>query len=50
MSLSNNYIALIIISVVIVVAIVGYVVDSKKENIDANLKEAPIDKTKEDKK
>jgi hypothetical protein len=50
MGLSNNYLIYVIVSVVIIIAIVGFIVDSKKAKIDKNLKEAPIQENKEEKK
>lgn len=49
MSLSNNYLVYLIIAIVIIIAIVGFVVDAKKDNMEDKIKEAPIEKTEEEK-
>ena len=41
--MSDNYLIVLGILAFLIIAIVGFAVDDKKENIDANLKEAPIE-------
>ena len=48
--MSNHYYIFLIITAVIVISLVGYMVDDKKENIDSHLKEAPIQKEEEENK
>ena len=52
--MSDNYLIVLGVLAFLIIAIVGFAVDDKKENIDANLKEAPIEeiekKEKEEKK
>lgn len=46
-SISNNYLVFIVITFVIIVAIVGFLIDSKKDSVEANIKQAPIENKEE---
>lgn len=48
--MSNHYYIFLIITAVVIISLVGYMVDEKKEAIDSNLKEAPIQKEEEENK
>ena len=48
--MSNHYYIFLIITAVIVISLVGYMVDDKKENIDSHLKEEPIQNEEEENK
>lgn len=41
--MTNNYLIMLGILLFIIISIVGFTVEEKKENIDSNLKEAPIE-------